>query len=129
MIRRSGPPFARGVGTMHGPGAMQPRAMIAGRIGMIGHALFQRADANKDGKVSLNEVPQERREGFKKLLSKADKNHDQALSAEEARQMGAAIMQRLHGGHPQPARRPGPARGPHGQKPQRHGPKKPEAKK
>jgi hypothetical protein len=54
---------------------------------MFGAELFKKADANKDGKVSLDEVPEDRREGFKKLLKKADKDGDHALSAEEGRKL------------------------------------------
>ncbi len=45
--------------------------------------LFTRLDANKDGKVALDEVPEERRERFAKLIALADKDGDNALSLEE----------------------------------------------
>ena len=44
---------------------------------------FSRLDKNGDGKVTLDEVPEERREGFKRLIARGDKNGDKALSLEE----------------------------------------------
>ena len=84
---------------------------------MRGRLLFQWADANKDGKVGLSEVREEWREAFKRLLARADKNHDQALSVEEAGRMRAAFVQRLRGGAPQPASRPLPGKRPQAQQP------------
>ena len=97
----------------------------AGRGPMMGRMLFERADANKDGKVSLDEVREERREGFKKLLARADKDGDKALSVEELRRMRAGVMQRPPG-RPFPPVRPG---GTQARKPQPHQLKKSEAKK
>jgi Ca2+-binding EF-hand superfamily protein len=45
--------------------------------------LFARLDANGDGKVELDEVPEERRPMFEKVIARNDKNGDQALSLEE----------------------------------------------
>ncbi len=44
---------------------------------------FERLDANNDGKVSIDEVPEERREGFKRLIQRGDKDGDEALSKKE----------------------------------------------
>ncbi len=46
---------------------------------------FERLDANGDGKVSIEEVPEERREGFKRLIERGDKDGDEGLSKEELR--------------------------------------------
>ncbi len=45
--------------------------------------LFARLDANSDGKVELDEVPEERRPMFEKVIARNDKNGDKALSLEE----------------------------------------------
>jgi hypothetical protein len=63
---------------------------------MLGTELFKKADANRDGKVSLDEVPESRREGFKKLLEKADKDGDHSLSVEEARRLAAGAAERVN---------------------------------
>ena len=62
----------------HGEGAHH-------RPGEHGRKMFERADANQDGKVELAEVPEERRERFERLLARADKDGDNALSIEEAK--------------------------------------------
>jgi Ca2+-binding EF-hand superfamily protein len=46
-------------------------------------AMFKYLDANGDNKVSLDEVPEERREGFAKLLKLCDKNQDGGLNEDE----------------------------------------------
>ncbi len=45
--------------------------------------IFERLDANGDGKVVLDEVPEARREGFRQLLTRADKDGDGGLSLQE----------------------------------------------
>jgi Ca2+-binding EF-hand superfamily protein len=45
--------------------------------------IFKHLDKNGDGKITADEVPEERREMFQKLLEKGDKNGDKALSKEE----------------------------------------------
>ncbi len=45
--------------------------------------LFARLDANQDGKVTLDEVPQARREMFSKMIARNDKDGDGALSLAE----------------------------------------------
>lgn len=65
---------------------------FAGR--MLAGGMFSRADADHDGKVTLEEVPSERRERFARLLRLADRDGDKALSAEEAKRFAAAGMAR-----------------------------------
>ncbi|MEX0978051.1 MAG: hypothetical protein WDZ48_04330, partial [Pirellulales bacterium] len=45
--------------------------------------LFERLDANGDGKVVLDEVPEKRREMFQKLIARVDKDGDGAVTREE----------------------------------------------
>ncbi|HTM56745.1 MAG TPA: hypothetical protein VL175_22120 [Pirellulales bacterium] len=45
--------------------------------------LFARLDANKDGQLSADELPAERKRLFERLLRTSDKNSDGKLSAEE----------------------------------------------
>lgn len=60
-----------------------------------GKELFGRVDANKDGKIEASEVPSEHRERFEKLLEKADKDGDKAVSGDEAKQAVGAFMERV----------------------------------
>jgi Ca2+-binding EF-hand superfamily protein len=59
------------------------RARLAGGDGQALGALVSRMDKNGDGKVTPDEVPEERRDRFKTLLGRLDKNSDGALSKEE----------------------------------------------
>jgi Ca2+-binding EF-hand superfamily protein len=45
--------------------------------------MFRRLDSNRDGKVTLDEVPEERREMFKRLLKRAKKEASDGLSRDE----------------------------------------------
>lgn len=76
-------------------GPMPDRA--AAMRGMLekGKELFGRVDANKDGKIESSEVPSEHRERFEKLLEKADKDGDKAVSGDEAKQAVGAFMERV----------------------------------
>lgn len=58
---------------------------------------FKRLDANGDGQVSIDEVPEERREGFKRLIERGDKDGDESLSKQE-------FAQAFAGGAPGKAR-------------------------
>jgi Ca2+-binding EF-hand superfamily protein len=95
---RVGPPFGPPMG--RGP-----------RIGILAPALFERADANQDGKVTLDEVRPEHREHFKRLLERADTDGDGALSREEAQRAVATMRARAARGRAGP-RYPGFARYP-----------------
>src|SRR5207244_4102064 len=46
-------------------------------------ALFEKLDANHDGVLTSDEVPEEQRRLFERLLRQADRNHDGKLSREE----------------------------------------------
>ncbi|MBA4017889.1 MAG: hypothetical protein C0483_11995 [Pirellula sp.] len=60
-----------------------------GRPGMGGQfnpeEIFRRADRNGDGKLTVEELPEERREGFRMMLSRADADKDGAASLDEFR--------------------------------------------
>jgi Ca2+-binding EF-hand superfamily protein len=75
------PPMGAGIhGGMGGPpGGMMRRIMEKGR------EMFEKADANHDGKISADEVPSEHRERFEAMMKRADKDGDKALSKEEIR--------------------------------------------
>jgi Ca2+-binding EF-hand superfamily protein len=56
--------------------------------------LFERMDANADGKLSLDEVPQPRQEAFKKWVARGDTNGDGMLERSEFRRaLGEAPTQ------------------------------------
>jgi hypothetical protein len=82
------PPMSGRYPRAGGPGAPRP-------FGLFAAEMFKKADANRDGKVALAEVPADRQERFKRFLARADKDGDKAVSAEEARRAGAAMMARL----------------------------------
>lgn len=64
--------------------------------------IFKRIDRNGDGKVTADEMPEERREGFKQMLSRVDEDKDGAATLDEFRKgfMGP--------GAPQPGQPPRP---------------------
>jgi Ca2+-binding EF-hand superfamily protein len=63
--------------------------------------IFQRLDANGDGKLTLDEVPEERKERFKPLIARGDKNADGALDRVEFRDAFAAPPDARAGGPPE----------------------------
>ena len=79
------PPCERGARPSFARGPMPPHAAAAHRKVMMGWHMFKEADANQDGKVTMPEAVQMHREKFKKLLARADKDGDKAISAEEAK--------------------------------------------
>jgi len=74
--------------------AQMKRMMIA-KLAEQARYSFKKTDANNDGKLTANEVPESRREGFKKLLERADKNDNDALDGEEARAAFGHMMRRV----------------------------------
>ena len=112
------PPWAR---DMHrrGPEEFRPRGMDLRRMMERHKEMFDRVDANDDGKVSLDEVPEKRREGFKKLLAKADTDKDKALSRDEAKKMVMARMK--HAREKMASKRPPSAMSRHPRHPRRPG--------
>ena len=93
------------------PAAEAPNAekRPEGRPG--GEQLFRRMDRNSDGKVTADEVPEERREFIARLIKRVDKDGDGAMTAEE---FAAAPFPARPDGKPG-AGRPGRAEGRPGQ--------------
>lgn len=57
-------------------------------------AMFDRQDSNADGKLSKDEVPEERRERFQAMLKRLDEDDDQALTKEQFVRGVLAMTQR-----------------------------------
>jgi Ca2+-binding EF-hand superfamily protein len=70
-------------------------------------AIFRSLDKNSDGKVTPDEVPEERRERFRAGLARSDKDNDGGLNLEEFRNSMAAIAgRRPEAGQPAPGSAP-----------------------
>lgn len=63
--------------------------------------IFKRLDANGDGKVELQEVPEQVREGLGRFFEQADANRDKSVSLEEF-QRGHEYLRRLMGANQPP---------------------------
>lgn len=63
--------------------------------------LFKRLDANGDGKVELEEVPEQIRQGMQRFFEQADANRDKSLTLEELRK-GHDYLRTLAGLNPSP---------------------------
>lgn len=97
------------------PGA--PGRPGAGGQGFSPEEFFKRIDRNGDGKVTLDEFPEERRENFKQMLARADEDKDGAATLEEFKKgfggPGAGAPGRPtnpQAGNPQPGNPPQPGR-------------------
>ncbi len=80
----------------------------------VSNSLFERLDTNKDGKVTKDELPEDRQRLFERLVRTADKNGDGQLTADE---FAAGVQDRPPGdasaGEPD-ERRPAPGDGSRG---------------
>jgi Ca2+-binding EF-hand superfamily protein len=68
--------------------------------------LFERLDRNADGKVTVDEVPEERREMLERMIERGDKDGDGAISLEEFK----ATVERRKPGDAKPKKPQTPAR-------------------
>jgi Ca2+-binding EF-hand superfamily protein len=94
VMRDGDGPIEVGGGPDAAPGAPHAKIMRMHGMGMHGH-MFESADANRDGRVSLQEMTNAAAQHF----DAADANHDGTLSPEERMQM----HHRMKGEHAQPA--------------------------
>lgn len=62
--------------------------------------LFQRLDANQDGQISMDEVPDKAPERLKAMLKRADKDGDGMVSPKEIRQVAGQFRHEKHGKGP-----------------------------
>lgn len=95
-----GPPGNPGAPPERPAGAPDPQAAAG---------IFDRQDANSDGKLTKDEVPEERRETFQKMLDRLDGDKDGGLTKEEFVRGLAQATQRANGAaqpEPPPQRRP-----------------------
>ncbi len=99
--------FAAGLKSRERP---KPAGGSGGEGPPVPERMFKRLDANHDGKVTLDEVPEPRREMFKRLLARGDKNGDQALDEQEFVQAFAGFA--APAGQPVAAERPDGRRDP-----------------
>ena len=74
-------------------GAGEPR----GFAGLDPDTFFKRKDANGDGKITPDEVPEERRERFSTMLGYADANSDGGLDRDEFNKMRERLTGALAG--------------------------------
>lgn len=119
--RPQGPPPADGAGgppPRDGEGGPPPRG--GGR--QFAERVFERHDANEDGLLSKDEVPEQFQEGFEKVLEIGDSDGDGAVTLDEYTEaMGELFRQRRAAGEDSPgdAR---PPRRPRGDGPPEGGP-------
>ncbi|REK19037.1 MAG: hypothetical protein DWQ37_02425 [Planctomycetota bacterium] len=119
--------FARGAAQAGRPGA--PAKRTPGQPGSDRRPdsaqFFDRADRNGDGKLTADEVPEERRERIERLIERADKDGDSALSKGEFAAAMSVVRARQAGQPPRkrPDASPGDAKKP-GQKRDQKGAKK-----
>jgi Ca2+-binding EF-hand superfamily protein len=74
-----------------------PQGAPGGGQGQDPEKLFERLDANHDGKVVADEVPDERRGMFEKMLARADQDGDGALTKQELTDAMKALQPQFSG--------------------------------
>ncbi len=89
---------------MYMAGAAACALMTAGAVaqerhGPPGHgAFFERLDADKDGKISLDDIPEQAPDEFKGMLRRADSDGDGEVTREEI----SKVVRAMHGDRPGP---------------------------
>lgn len=106
--------FEAGLKADRPPGAPPPEAGFGGGDRPEPGALFQRLDANGDGKIVRDEIPEGRGEFLLRMMERADRDGDSALSREEFGAAMAFMANMQRGGPPRDgegAERRGPPEG------------------
>lgn len=98
---------------VRGDGDRPGRGNFGGRLAGIGERLKQ-LDTNEDGKVSLDEVPEERRDMFEGLLDQFDEDGDDAISLAEMTAAAKVLAERFGTRREGPEGRPSDERRPDG---------------
>ncbi|MBN2218358.1 MAG: hypothetical protein JW719_13365 [Pirellulales bacterium] len=123
LAMRSGPPARRpappcvkgpqrprgGMKPMKHPGHGGPRgpqAAMVQRMLRVANAIFDRVDANKDGKVNALEAAAAHKKHFARVLEKVDRDGDQAIGKREAVVSLVGLVKRIHASHAGPAKGP-----------------------
>jgi len=91
--------FVGGLTQKETPAPVTGGASPGGAGGMMPdpEMMFKRLDANKDSKVTLDEVPAERKEIFERGMARFDKDSDKSLSLTEFKEMMSGMSM---GGRP-----------------------------
>lgn len=62
----------------------------------MANAVFDRVDADKDGKVTAEEAAEAHKKHFARVLAKVDKDSDHAISKQEAKVALVGLIKRFH---------------------------------
>lgn len=100
---------------VRGDGDRPNRENFGGRLAGIGERLKQ-LDTNEDGKVSLDEVPEERRDMFEGLLDQFDEDGDDAISLAEMTAAAKVLAERFGTRRDGPEGQPSDERRPDGRR-------------
>jgi Ca2+-binding EF-hand superfamily protein len=75
--------FTQGIQALRGQPAGQPGTEKIPEAGPNAERVFRRLDKNGDGKLTQDEIPEERRPMYERIFLRADKNGDKALTLQE----------------------------------------------
>ena len=90
IVQKDGQPAAEGVAPVPPVPPMPHHGMRMHRFGMMGGHMFTMADANKDGRVSLQEAT----DAAVRHFDMADANRDGRITPEERRQMHRQMIEK-----------------------------------
>ena len=84
-------------------GGKQPQPQLDGqRLQQMADRIFKERDANQDGKVTVDEVPEQRREGYRRLLQQFDVGEDEGLTKEQFTKALGRLMRQGNSGPANP---------------------------